>query len=349
MSSPTRPATPARLRRLHAAGALDADGYRRALAAALALPPAAAWRRFLDRLMLAIGATLTVTGIVAFFAYNWASLGRLGRVGLVELALVTVGGVALWAGVDRLGGQLAGMAAVALTGVLLGAIGQAYQQGADPWTLFAVTAALGLPWLMATRFAPLWLLELILANLALGLWWIIDLGDDGGAVARFLLALSALNGGAWLSWTQGAASAGLSAGRWLPRVVALAALAPLAIGAAAYVAIDVLRYDAGPDDLRFGPSGLAVFVVWVAVTAAILVLFRRRWPDLFMLAAAMLGICTVLTAGMFRWLIEWVQRSSDVGAPWLVMAAFLLAEGGLTAVWLRRQQLAMAAAEDDAP
>lgn len=341
-----RPASPARLRRLFDEGALDAASYRAALDTALATPSAAAWRRFLDRLMLAVGASLVVIGVVAFFAYNWASLGRLGRVGLVEALLVGVGAAALVVGVDRLGGQVAAMAAVALSGVLLAAISQAYQQGADPWTLFAVTAALGLPWLLATRFAPLWLLELALADLALGLWWSLRIDDSGPDVARMLLTLGALNGGAWLSWTQGAAGAGMRAGRWLPRTVALATLAPLTIGAAAYVAIDILHYDIAPQD-RLGASGLAVFAAWLAVSAAVIAVFRRRRPDLFMLATAVLGIIAVVTTGMFRWLFEWVRRDNDIGGPWLVMAAFLLLEAGLAAIWLRREQLAMAAAEDD--
>ncbi|MEO8083922.1 MAG: DUF2157 domain-containing protein [Ardenticatenales bacterium] len=342
-ASPDRPATPARLRRLFDGGALDTVAYGAALETALHTPPAIAWRRFLDRAMLAVGATLTLIGVVAFFAYNWASLGRLSRVGLVEALLIAAGIAALVIGVDRLGGQIAGTAAVALSGVLLAAIGQAYQQGADPWTLFAVTAALGLPWLLATRFAPLWLLELALANVALGLWWNLRINDLGPDFTRMLLTLGALNGGAWLSWNEGAAAAGLRAGRWLPRTVALATLAPLTAGAAAYVAIDVLHYDIAPQD-RFGASGLAVFAAWLAVTAVILVLFRRRRPDLFVLAAAVLGIIVVLTTGMFRWLFEWVQRASDVGGPWLVMSAFLLLEAGLAALWLRREQLAMSAA-----
>ncbi|MFN8424599.1 MAG: hypothetical protein U0470_14885, partial [Anaerolineae bacterium] len=114
----------------------------------------------------------------------------------------------------------------------------------------------------------------------------------------------------------------------------------------AYVAIDILHYDIAPQD-RLGASGLAVFAAWLAVSAAVIAVFRRRRPDLFMLATAVLGIIAVVTTGMFRWLFEWVRRDNDIGGPWLVMAAFLLLEAGLAAIWLRREQLAMAAAEDD--
>lgn len=340
-----RRATPDRLRRLRAAGVLDGDGLAAALAVALATPPAAAWRRFLDRLMLAVGTVLTLSGVVAFFAYNWASLGRLSRVGLVEVLLVAAGGAALAIGLDRLGGQLAATAATALAGVLLAMIGQAYQQGADPWQLFALTAALGLPWLLATRFAPLWLFELALANLALVLWWSARIeADDAWSGRRFasmLLSLGALNGGAWLSWTFGAAAAGLRAGRWLPRIVALAAMAALAVGAAGFVVFDVLRFDPEPS-LRFGAPGLAVFVAWLGVTGAIVVLCRRRWPDLFLLALAALGGIVVVSAAVFRWLVE----ADDLGGRWLVMALVLVVEAALAAVWLRRSQLAMAADAD---
>ena len=67
----------------------------------------------------------------------------------------------------------------------------------------------------------------------------------------------------------------------------------MAAGAAAYVAIDVLHYDIAPQD-RLGGSGLAVFAAWIAVTAAMIVLFQRRRPDLFGLATAVLGIIVVI-------------------------------------------------------
>ena len=50
--------------------------------------------------------------------------------------------------------------------MLLATIGQTYQTGADAWQLFAVWAALGVFWAIASRAALVWLLVLLLVQLA---------------------------------------------------------------------------------------------------------------------------------------------------------------------------------------
>ncbi len=69
-------------------GRIAPGKLRAALEAGGALPGAAEWRRFLDRLLLWMGAVMLAAGVIFFFAFNWAEMGRLAKIGLVEAPVV---------------------------------------------------------------------------------------------------------------------------------------------------------------------------------------------------------------------------------------------------------------------
>lgn len=328
-----RPATPATLHRLRDAGVLAAEAHRRALAIALASPSPAAWHRFLDRALLGTGAALTLAGILYFFARNWADLGRFGRFALVEAAILIAAFVAWRGGLDRLAGQVGGLAATALAGVALAVVGQSYQLGADPWRLFAATAALGVPWLVATRFAPLFVLILVLAHVALVRWWPLD-----GEVASYKLLLTAvgIDALAWMAWERVPAVRAM-AGRWVPRLLALGTLAPLT-SAALWLMVDdrALR---GAD--RPVAWQAAVLAAWIVATVASLWLFRRWRGDLFVLALAVVGLVLVAAVRAVRAVFD--ALDTDGGTLELLLAALVLGvAAGIAATWLRRLQLGLA-------
>ena len=94
---------------------------------------------------------------MSFFAFNWSAIGRLGKMGLIAAAIAAC---ALGALPDprRLLSRvlLLLLSASVLVGALLAVFGQAYQSGADPWSMFATWALLILPWTLAACFRPLW-------------------------------------------------------------------------------------------------------------------------------------------------------------------------------------------------
>ena len=59
------------------------------------------------------------------------------------------------------------MAAVAV-GALLAVFGQTYQTGADPFELFLTWALLIVPWTLAARFEPLYLLHSVVLAMLMG-------------------------------------------------------------------------------------------------------------------------------------------------------------------------------------
>ena len=153
---------------LAAKGDIDAELRRASLEW---LHPPHMWAQWVIRLLLAFGTGLVLTGIVFFFAFNWASLPDLAKLGLIQTALIVTTLGAWWFGCDKIVGQLLLIASSVLVGVFMASFGQIYQSGADAWTLFAVWAAAITPWTLLSRSPFHWLLWLVLVNLALSLWW----------------------------------------------------------------------------------------------------------------------------------------------------------------------------------
>lgn len=127
------------------------------------------WYHFFIRFTAITSAISLVLALVFFVAYNWMALGKLGKFGLVEAALVlTVLGYALLAhkGLFKLGQPVLLLIASLITGSLLTLVGQVYQTGADSWQLFFGWAVLIIPWVITARLPALWLLWLGLINVS---------------------------------------------------------------------------------------------------------------------------------------------------------------------------------------
>ena len=69
-----RAATPDVLEALHRAQLLPPPAFDRALRLSCASPGVQRWRRFLDWLLLGLGVSLLLVGLVLFVAFNWSAL-----------------------------------------------------------------------------------------------------------------------------------------------------------------------------------------------------------------------------------------------------------------------------------
>ena len=192
------------------------------------VPDVAACRTFADRVLLAAGVLLILSGIVFFFAYNWAGLHRFVRIGLVAVPLLGSAFAAhhamnAGAHLGRHSLEAALGSGVVLTGVLLAVVGQIYQTGADSELLFAAWALFALPWVIVAAVPWLWLFWLLLLNVALGLYL------AGRADVWALFALQGmplwwpllLNGSALILWEGLARRGVLERTAYGPRLVAL--------------------------------------------------------------------------------------------------------------------------------
>lgn len=284
------PATPERLRRLAHSGHLGAGALERALALAGHLPDVTAWRRFIDVALLALGSVFTLSGIIFFFAYNWADIPPFAKFGLIQAAIIGAVGLATWRGLQRLEGRVALLAAAILVGVLLAVFGQVYQTGADAYQLFLGWSVLIVGWVIVGRFIPLWLLLLVLLNLTIGLYWQQRL--DSYSTASWVLlseTLFALNV-AWLVGREYLAHRGVSwiGRRWAPQLVTAAALLFI-IGPTLELILS-----GGATEL---PRVLAP-VLFIGFVSACIFFSYRVVRDLIILTLCSLSIIVVVTAAI---------------------------------------------------
>lgn len=300
-------------------GRIAARDVRKALEVGGALPSAAQWRQFLDRLLLFLGAVLLGAGMVFFLAYNWQDLGRFAKFGLVELPLAATLG-ALWHfGLDRPAGKATLLLAALLAGALLALIGQTYQTGADTFELFAAWAVAILPWALLGRFAALWVLWLALVNLAVSLYFQAFHGVLGMAFGpeRQMWVLFALDSSALLAWEVGARAAEWLRERWAPRLIAT-------VAAALATALAVLAI------LDSRAAGWINSMLWLAWAAATYTAYRRLIKDVYMLALGALSVIVVSATFVGK-----QMRFGDAGS-FLFMGLFVIGVSAAAGYWLRR-------------
>jgi uncharacterized membrane protein len=124
----------------------------------------AAWQKFLRLLFMSLGIGFTVSGIVFFFAYNWADLHKFAKLGLTQGLLLVTTILALLPGIHVNTRNMILTGAAVLVGVLFAVFGQIYQTGANAYDFFLGWTIFVTLWVVIARFAPLWLLYLLLVN-----------------------------------------------------------------------------------------------------------------------------------------------------------------------------------------
>lgn len=305
------------------AGCVVPGRERDVLRTAEMLPSPGQWRAFLEQVALWLGTTALAAAVIFFFAFNWDDLGRFAKFGLIEAAILA-GLLACWrVQLDGTPGKAVLMMLSLLTGALLALAGQVYQTGADTYELFAWWAVLILPWVLVSRFSPLWLVWLVLLNLAASFYF-----SRGGAVDGWLWTMFALNGLALALW-EAAHRAGLSwlEDSWPPRLLSIAA----GIAATALVISAILG---SGDSAPMRVLAVLVYVAWLAVLYA---WHREVRPDLFMLAGGVLSLIVAVVAFLSYHILD-----AGSGAYLLIgLVVIGMSAGG--AVWLRsvaREQLA---------
>nr|WP_225937553.1 DUF2157 domain-containing protein [Myxococcus sp. RHSTA-1-4] len=327
------PATPERLRALAEAGVLQPAALERALHLSTATPSRPEWRRFLSTTLMALGTLLVLSGVIYFFAYNWAAMHRFGKLGLIAVA-ITGTAVAAWRLGEGLAGQLSLLASAVLVGALLAVYGQAYQTGADPYELFVGWAALILPWVALSRFAPLWLFLLVLVDTGVVLFWSQVIGGDEDTAAWLAVGLGLLNGFAWATYEH-FANAGVPwlQGRWVARAMAIMTVAPLLVAAEAFILV--------PSEAGRG-AAVALLLV-LGSLAADYALHRHLRGELFLLSLGVLCVMTLVTTGVGRFLI----LDADLEEFSLFVLPFVvIGEVALAVWWLRNEARATGTTEE---
>lgn len=272
-------------------GRLRQEDLRRALALEGALPSNRDWWHFLDRLLLWLGTVSVAAGVIFFLAFNWTSLGRYAKFGLVEILLIAALFFVWKLGLERPAGKAALLGAALLVGALLALIGQTYQTGADTWELFAVWALAILPWALVGRFPALWVFWLGLVNVAVSLYFQTFPGLFGVLfdTERLLWVLLGVNTAALVVWEGAARRAVWLRERWAVRLLATAG-GTFATTLALMFVLD-----------EASPWGLLGWGAWLAAAYTI---YRHRIRDLYVLAGGALSLIVVIMTFLTRHLLE---------------------------------------------
>ncbi len=213
-------------------------------------PAASTWFRLADVALGLGGAAFLASAVIYAVAYNWDELGKMAHFAVVSGALAVATGVATWRW-PTVGAKASLLAAFVLVGSLLGLFGQTYQTGVDPWQLFATWAALALPWALVARMPVLWAGEVVVVNVALGLWWTQAGAERLGGEFESWHALATLD---LLAWGMAEGATRWVPGRWLPRALLLAALSFATL--------------AGIEGTWNGSGEEAALALWAVVVAA---------------------------------------------------------------------------------
>jgi uncharacterized membrane protein len=317
-------ATPENVRRLAQAGCLSPAALERALRITGVVPHGVQWRQFISTLLLLMGSLFLAAGVIFFFAYNWAGMGRFQKLGLVQIALLASVMTASYLGLDRMASKAALMLASFMVGAFLALFGQIYQTGADAYELFLGWAALIAGWVLISRFSFLWVLLLALLETGCMLYWAQVL-DPAWLTRHYLLLFESLFGmnvvalALWelissrgVTWLQG---------RWEPRLIGSAACTVLTIP----MIIIIFAGSSNKPDLFPGFLQL-LYIAFVAFTGWF---YQRAKQDLFLIAVAMVSFITIITAYFAK------KIGSHYGG-YLLLALVVVGMASGAARWLRK-------------
>ncbi len=299
----------------------DAGTLERALRLSGCSPDASGWRTRVDRLLLGVAVALALFGVICIVAYNWSAIGRWGKFAAAQALIAVVFAAALLRGLDALSGKTLLTCAIGLIGPLLALFGQTYQTGADVHGLFFTWAALALPWTLAARFAPAWLLwiGIVETGAALYLTSFARWDEHFFGVLPAPIAGCLANGVLLAVWEWAAHRLAWLSGRLGPRLIATLLLTALTGLACLFVFVP------GEYTARLGCA------LWAIAMIVGHVCYRRIAIELWMLAIG----CMSLTAVALAVLIRVVDATNTEVFGFFLGAGVLIGASALTRTWLR--------------
>ena len=279
---------------------------------------------FLRLVLLWIGALSLIIALMMFMALNWDELGKFTKFLMVELSMLLAVVIYYFSDKYQQLQKILLMVASISLGIFLALIGQTYQTGADPWQLFAFWALLMTPWAMIAKSSSLWVLWIILINLASILYYQkFDLSFDAffEMHTHLLELLFVINATLWIVWHYlGSGYTHFKDG------LCVRLLAFMTLGS-----ISTLAMYAIYEEINFGRLH---FLFYVVTLTMIYYFYRIRHIDIYMMS--------LFTLSLFFFILSIVIRfiPFDSFDNIVVIAIFLIAViGGLTTVivsWIKK-------------
>lgn len=122
------------------------------------------WQKFTQLFLMTLGIGFTVSGIIFFFAYNWANLDKFVKIGLTQGLLIVLIACVLFSKLSLNLKNIILCGASLLVGALFAVFGQIYQTGANAYDFFLAWTIFITLWTIISNYAPLWMIFLVLVN-----------------------------------------------------------------------------------------------------------------------------------------------------------------------------------------
>lgn len=181
------------------------------------------WRNFIRLLLVGGGVAFLVSGIIFFFAYNWADMHKFTKLGLVQGLLALMVLASLFLKIDNRIKNILLTGAAMLVGALFAVFGQIYQTGADAYDLFLGWTLFIAIWVFVSNFPPLWFIFLGLVNLAINLYSEQVASDWSYNLVMNILFLVNIASLIFLKWREGSTFIE-NVPKWLERTIVIVAV-----------------------------------------------------------------------------------------------------------------------------
>lgn len=283
------------------------------------------WGLWVSRLLMVVGVSLILAGIIYFFAFNWSEIPPMAKLASIQLSILGCLIAVYGCGLEHLNGKILLLSASVLVGVFLAVFGQIYQTGADAYSLFMMWSLLIVSWVIISEFAALWAVWLVITNIFLTLYWAQAAlpGRDMEMMITSILAAFNLTflglreyfvqrGKEWLS------------GRWTRVVLILPILVCLLIPTMIFIV----------EPSRATSSIVVGAVFGLIAHAGLFRAYRHKLPDMWPLCAVFLSGCIILESAGFKLLSE-IFNDADA-ALFLLAGIMTIGLFTLAIVTLRR-------------
>lgn len=285
------------------------------------------WGFWISRLLLIIGATLILSGIVYFFAFNWAKITPIMKLFSIQLGIIGCLIVSYLYSLQRISGQVLLLSASVLVGVFMAVFGQIYQTGADAYQLFMMWSLLTFGWTLVSNFAPQWIFWLVIINTFLVLWWQQDALPTKQMEFMIFVYMISLNGAILALreyFSMKKAYEWLKA-QWIRLMLTIVILLIMLIPIIIWIVVDPSR--ATKSIMLSGVMGLIGH-------GAVYFFYRYRSPDIYSLAATVLSGSIIVEAAGLKILFEMFRRTDAI--MFLLMGLITLGVFTYAIIYLRK-------------
>lgn len=298
-------------------GSIPTENISAALLVTNITPQGASWRNFFDHLLILLAGLALSFSALFFIAYNWGEMGRFMKFALAQGFIVLAVGAYCKFEIDSSASKVSLLTAVIGMGVFLALIGQTYQTGADPWQLFFYWAILILPWVFVGRSAVLWIIWVVLIEGSMYLYF-----QGGSHWSTFTLVFAVVNGAILAAWERLARTRPWLSPRWAARLLATSS----GIAVTLLLVQSIFR-----DSQAMAPA--LTWLLWLLWVGVMHFVYRRKIPDLFMMAGVCLSVMVIFASLTGRHIVN----VSSI-ASLLVFAVLITGLSAGAAMWLKHIQ-----------